>query len=58
MATIEETFARQEQTWASCPDIVETMILDKIRSSIRAKMERENTVYQDRRKGFKMTGLL
>ena len=37
---------------ASCPDIVQTMILDKIRSTIRAKIEREHGIRQDHREGF------
>jgi len=38
--------------WASCPDSVQTLILDKIRGTIRGKMEREHGVRQDHREGF------
>ena len=52
-ATIEDLSVRQKQVWASCPDIVQTMILDKIRSTIRANMEKEHGVRQNHRKGFR-----
>jgi len=38
--------------WASCPDSVQTLILDKIHGTIRRKMEREHGVRQDRGEGF------
>jgi len=38
--------------WASCPDIVQTMKLDKIRLTIRAKIEREHGIRQDGHEGF------
>jgi len=37
--------------WASCPDSVQTLILDKIRGTIRGKMKGEHGVRQDRREG-------
>jgi len=52
MATIEDLLTRQKQMWASCPDIVQTMILDKILLTIRAKIVREHGVPQDRRECF------
>ena len=38
--------------WASCPDSVQTLILDKIRETIRGKIEWKHDVRQDRRKGL------
>jgi len=37
----EDLFGRQCQTWASCPDWVQTMILKNIRETIKAKMQQE-----------------
>ena len=48
----EDLFARQRQTWASCPDWVQTMILKNIRETIKAKMEKEHGIQEDRREGF------
>ena len=50
--TTKALFARQTQTWADCPDWVQAIILDKIRGTIRAKMEKEHGVRQDRREGY------
>jgi len=51
MATVQDLFACQKQTSASCPDVVQTMILDKIRSTIQETMEEEHGIRQDRCKG-------
>jgi len=48
----EDLFGRQGQTWASCPDWVQTMILKNIRETIKAKMQQEHRVQEDRREGF------
>jgi len=48
----EDLFGRQRQTWASCPDWVQTMILKNIRETIKAKMQQEHRVRKDRREGF------
>jgi len=48
----EDLFARQRQTWATCPDWVLTMILKNIRETIKAKMEKEHGIQEDRREGF------
>jgi len=48
----EDLFGRQRQTWASCPDWVQTMILKNIRETIKAKMQQEHRVREDRREGF------
>ena len=48
----ENLFGRQRQTWASCSDWVQTMILKNIRETIKAKMQQEYRVWEDRRKGF------
>jgi len=45
-------FAQQTQMWADCPHWVEAIIVDKIRGTIRAKMEKEHGVQQDRCKGY------
>ena len=49
---LEDLFARQRQTWATCPDWVQTMILKNIRETIKAKMEKEHGIQEDRREGF------
>ena len=48
----KDLFARQTQTWADCPDWIQAIILDNIRGTIRAKMEKEHGVRQDRREGY------
>jgi len=48
----EELFARQRQTWAMCPDWVQTMILKNIRETIKAEMEKEHGIQEDRREAF------
>jgi len=48
----EGLFGRQRQTWASCPDWVQTMILKNIRETSKAKMQQEYGVREDRREGF------
>jgi len=50
--TTNDLFARQTQRWADCPDWVQAIILDKIRGTIRAKMEKEHGVRQDRCEGY------
>jgi len=50
--TTNERFARQTQTWADRPDWVHAIILDKIRGTLRAKMEKEHGVRQQRREGY------
>jgi len=50
--TTKDLFARQTQTWADCPDWVQAIILDNIRGTIRAKMEKEHGVREDRREGY------
>ena len=48
----EDLFGGQLQTWASCPDWVQTMILKNIRETIKAKMQQAHRVQEDRREGF------
>ena len=48
----EDLSGRQRQTWASCPDWVQNMILKNIRDTITAKMQKEHGVQEDRREGF------
>jgi len=50
--SLEDLFGRQRQTWASCPDWVQTMILKNSRETIKAKMQQEHRVWEDRREGF------
>ena len=50
--TTKDLFARQTQMWANCPDWVQAIILDKIGGTIRAKMEKEHGMRQDRREGY------
>jgi len=52
MMSSEDLFARQRQTWATCPDWVQTMILKNIRETIKVKMEKEHGIQEDRREGF------
>ena len=53
MMSSEDLFARQCQTWATCPDWVQTiMILKNIRKTIKAKMEKKYGIQEDRREGF------
>ena len=49
--TTKGLFARQTEMWANCPDWVQAIILDEIRRTIRARMEEEHGVQQDRREG-------
>jgi len=48
----EDLFVRQRQTWASCPDWVQTIILKNIRETIKAKIQKEHRIREDRCKGF------
>jgi len=52
MMTSEDLFARQRQTWATCPEWVQTMILKNIRETIKAKMEKEHGIQEDCSEGF------
>jgi len=52
MMSLEDLFARQRQTWATCPDWVQTMILKNIRDTIKAKIEKEHGIQEDYREGF------
>jgi len=52
IGTTKDLFARQTQTWANCPDWVQAIILDKICGTIRAKIEKEHGVRQERREGY------
>jgi len=52
MMSSEDLFACQRQTWATCPDWVQTMILKNIRETMKAKMEKEHGIQEDRREGF------
>jgi len=52
MMSSEDLFARQRQTWATCPDWGQTMILKNIRQTIKAKMEKEHRIQEDRRERF------
>jgi len=48
----EDPFGRQRQTWPSCPDWVQTMILKNIGETIKAKMQQEHRVREDHREVF------
>jgi hypothetical protein len=48
----EDLFGRQRQTWASCPDWVQTIILKNIRETIKAKIQKEHRIREDRCEGF------
>jgi len=50
--SLEDPFGRQRQTWASCPDWVQTMILKNIGETIKARRQQEHRVGEDRREGF------
>jgi len=52
MMSSEDLFAPQRQTWATCPDWVQTMIHKNLRETIKAKMEKEHGIQEDRRQGF------
>jgi len=52
MLSSQDLFGRQRPTCASCPDWVQTMILKNIRETIKAKMQQEHRVREDRREGF------
>jgi len=52
MMSSEDLFPPQCQTWATCPDWVQTMILKNIRETIKAKMQKEHGIQEDRREGF------
>jgi len=48
----EDLFGHQCQTWASCPDWVQTIILKNIRETIKAKIQKEHRIRDDRCEGF------
>ena len=48
----EDLVGPQRQTWASCPDWVQTIILKNIRETIKAKIKKEHRVQEDRYEGF------
>ena len=48
----EDLFGRQRQTWPSCSDWVQTMILKNICETIKAKIKMEHRVQEDRCEGF------
>jgi len=48
----EDLFGRQRQTWASCPDWVQTIILKNIRETIKAKIQKEHRIREDRCEGY------
>jgi len=52
MMSSEALFARQRQTWATCPNWVQTIILKNIRETIKAKMEKEYGIQEDRGEGL------
>ena len=52
MTSAEDLFGCQRQMWATCPDWVQTMILKNINETIKAKMEKEHGIQEDRREGF------
>ena len=56
MMSSEDLLARQRPTWATCPDWVPTMILKNIRETIKAKMEKEHGIQEDRVKGLLTIG--
>jgi len=48
----EDLFACLRQTWVTCPDLVQTMILKNIHETMKAKMEKEHGIQEDGREGF------
>jgi len=52
MLSSEDLFGRQRQTRASCPDWVQTIILKNIRVTIKAKIQKEHRIRENRCKGF------
>jgi len=52
MMSSEDLFARQRQVWATCSGWVQTMILKNIRETIKAQMEKEHGIQEDRHEGF------
>ena len=48
----EDLFGCQRQTWASCPDWVQTIILKNIRETIKAKIQKEHRIREDRCERF------
>jgi len=48
----EDLFGRQRQTWASWPDWVQTIILKNIHETIKAKIQKEHRIREDRCEGF------
>ena len=56
MMSLEDLLARQRQTWATCPDWVQKMILKIIRETIKAKMEKEHGIQEDGLKGLLTIG--
>jgi len=48
----KDLFGRQRPKWASCPDWVQTIILKNIRETIKAKIQEEHRIREDRCKGF------
>jgi len=52
LPTTKELFARKSQMGADLPDWVQAVMLDKIRGTSRAKMEKEHSVRQDRHEEY------
>jgi len=48
----EDLFGRKRQMWASCSDWVQTIILKNIRETIKAKIQKEHRIWEDRGEGF------
>jgi len=48
----EDLFRRQRQMWAFCPDSVQTIILKNIRETMKAKIQKEHRILEDRCEGF------
>ena len=48
----DDLFGCQRQMWASCPDWVQTIILKNSRETIKAKIQKEHRIREDRGEGF------
>jgi len=48
----EALFGCQSETWASCPDLVQTIILKNICETMKDKIQKEHRIREDRCEGF------
>jgi len=48
----DDLFGHQHHTWATCPDLVQTIIFKNICQTIKARIEKEHSIGSDYCEGF------